>query len=187
MPTAFGHVAAALALGTAFHARRAPLRLWVAGAACALVPDADVIGYRLGVPYAAPFGHRGASHSLAFAAAVALAAAALLFRGPQPAVPRRRAAAFFFAAGASHGLLDAMTSGGLGIALLWPFSDARWFLPFRPIRVSPLELSAFLSARGLAVLRSELVCVCAPALAFVAVSLRARRRRTPVPPPGTGR
>jgi inner membrane protein len=187
VPTVLAHAVAALALGTAIHARRAPLRFWLAGAACALLPDADVIGYRLGVPYDAPLGHRGASHSLAFAAAVALGAAALLFRGPRPAVSRRRAVAFFFAAGASHGLLDAMTAGGLGIALFAPLSDARVFLPFRPIRVSPLELTEFFSERGLAALRSELLWVWVPALAFAAVSLRARRRPRPAPPPGTAR
>jgi hypothetical protein len=41
-----------------------------------------------------------------------------------------------------------MTNGGLGCALLWPFSDERFFVPWRPIPVAPIGL-AFLSARGL--------------------------------------
>jgi len=38
----------------------------------------------------------------------------------------------FFVA-ASHGLLDAMTRGGEGVALLSPFDTTRYFLFWRPI------------------------------------------------------
>ena len=49
---------------------------------------------------------------------------------------------------ASHGLLDSMTTGGLGAALLWPFDLTRYFAPIRPIPVAPI-LVHFLSLRGL--------------------------------------
>jgi hypothetical protein len=39
---------------------------------------------------------------------------------------------------ASHGVLDTMTDGGLGAALLWPFSLTRFFAPWRPIPVAPI-------------------------------------------------
>jgi hypothetical protein len=39
---------------------------------------------------------------------------------------------------ASHGLLDTMTDGGLGAALLWPFNLTRHFAPWRPIPVAPI-------------------------------------------------
>ena len=39
---------------------------------------------------------------------------------------------------ASHGVLDALTDGGPGVAFLAPFDDTRYFFPWRPIRVSPL-------------------------------------------------
>jgi inner membrane protein len=39
--------------------------------ALSLLPDADVVGFSLGLEYGDPWGHRGATHSLAFALAVA--------------------------------------------------------------------------------------------------------------------
>jgi membrane-bound metal-dependent hydrolase YbcI (DUF457 family) len=57
---------------------------------------------------------------------------------------------------ASHGVLDAMTDGGLGIAFFAPFDNTRYFFPFRPVKVSPIGLS-FFSARGLDVIWSELL------------------------------
>src|SRR3954462_8971017 len=43
--------------------------------ALSLAPDLDVIAFRLGIPYSAPFGHRGAAHSLFVALALASVAA----------------------------------------------------------------------------------------------------------------
>src|SRR5262245_141675 len=48
--------------------------LWpsmLAWSALSLLPDADVIGFAMGVRYADPWGHRGATHSLTFAIALA--------------------------------------------------------------------------------------------------------------------
>ncbi len=72
-----------------------------------------------------------------------------------------QAAAFVFICAASHPLLDAMTSGGLGVALAWPWSEQRFFAPWRPIRVSPFA-PQFFSARGIATLLSELRWVWLP-------------------------
>ncbi|MCA8967543.1 MAG: metal-dependent hydrolase, partial [Planctomycetes bacterium] len=76
-----------------------------------------------------------------------------------------RAAVFLFLATASHGLLDAFTDGGLGIALLAPFSSMRWFAPWRPIAVAPIGVGAFFSEWGLRVMVSELRWVWLPVLA----------------------
>ena len=57
---------------------------------------------------------------------------------------------------ASHGLLDTMTDGGLGAALLWPFSLARYFAPWRPIPVAPIGLD-FFTLDGAIVALSELL------------------------------
>lgn len=72
-----------------------------------------------------------------------------------------QAATFVFVCAASHPLLDALTSGGLGVALAWPWSEQRFFAPWRPIRVSPFA-PQFFSARGLATLLSELRWVWLP-------------------------
>ena len=72
-----------------------------------------------------------------------------------------QAAVFVFVCAASHPPLDAMTSGGLGVALAWPWSEHRFFAPWRPIRVSPFA-PQFFSARGVATLLSELRWVWLP-------------------------
>jgi inner membrane protein len=77
----------------------------------------------------------------------------------------------------SHIALDAMTSGGLGVAAFWPWNEMRYFLPFRPIRVSPLSPRSFLSAHGLAVLTSEFLRVWLPCAAGACVLWAARRGR----------
>jgi membrane-bound metal-dependent hydrolase YbcI (DUF457 family) len=57
---------------------------------------------------------------------------------------------------ASHVVLDTMTDGGLGCALLWPFSNRRYFAPWNPIPVAPIG-KAFFSRRGLSVAMVELL------------------------------
>ncbi|MEE7548611.1 metal-dependent hydrolase, partial [Xanthomonas sp. Kuri4-1] len=138
-----------------------------AGVAAAMLPDADVLGFALHVPYADAFGHRGASHSLLFATLVAaLGACAYRWLQARPL----QAALWLWLCAASHPLLDAMTSGGLGVALAWPWSEAREFAPWRPIRVSPF-VGGFFNARGLATLASELRWVWLP-LALAAAAWR---------------
>jgi len=103
--------------------------------ALSLFPDIDVVGFMRGVPYGAPWGHRGATHSLAFAIAggVLVGLGARWFKRP---VLRTMVVAALVLA--SHGLLDTLTDGGLGAALLWPFSASRFFAPWRPIPVAPI-------------------------------------------------
>ena len=177
MPSSFGHVAPVVALATVFWTPQTPKRLWVAGTLAALAPDLDVVGFGLGIPYQHPLGHRGLSHSLPFAAAVAGVLALALFPRPAPGFSRARAFAFLFLATASHGILDAFTNGGRGVALLSPFDQTRWFAPFRPIEVSPLDLSSFFSSRGAAVLGSELRWLWPPFLSLAVAIAAARRAR----------
>ncbi len=163
MPSVFTHAAVPLALWCASGRGHVSARLLGAGVVAAMLPDADVLAFALRIPYADAFGHRGASHSLLFAAL--LAVLALLLHRPLHA-GRRQAPAFVFACALSHPLLDALTSGGLGVALWWPWSDARLFAPWRPIRVSPFA-NAFFSARGLQTVLSELRWVWLPLLLAV--------------------
>jgi inner membrane protein len=176
MPSALGHVAPALALIPAFSRPAAPRRLWLLGPLCAVAPDLDVAAFALGVPYAHPLGHRGLWHSIPFAASAAACATVLAFPRARPGFSRARAWWFLFLATASHGVLDAATDGGLGIALLAPFDERRFFLPFRPVAVSPLGVGSFLSERGAAVLWSELCWVWLP-FAGLGLALRAWMRR----------
>ncbi|MCF7222073.1 metal-dependent hydrolase [Marilutibacter chinensis] len=174
MPTIITHALVPLAAGIALGSRRIDRRLVLAGMAAAMLPDADVVAFALGIPYADAFGHRGASHSLLFAAV--LGALAASFHRSLRAAPAL-AAIWIFACTLSHPLLDAFTDGGLGVALWWPWSHAREFAPWRPIEVSPIG-AGFFSARGLVVLMSEARWVWLPvtALALAAVALRRTSR-----------
>jgi inner membrane protein len=171
MPTIMTHAVVPLALGWALGPRMIPPRLLVAGAIAAMLPDADVVAFKLGIAYADDFGHRGASHSFTFAAILAVfgALASRWLRAPPS-----RAALWLFVCAASHPLLDALTDGGLGVALYWPWSDARIFAPWRPIEVSPIG-ARFFSARGLQVLWSEARWIVLPALAVGALGAALRR------------
>jgi inner membrane protein len=124
--------------------------LW---AALSMLPDADVIGFRLGVKYADPWGHRGATHSFCFALGVACLLGALAPRFARGAL---RTAVFAWVVVGSHAILDTLTDGGLGCALWWPFDHQRYFAPFHPIPVAPIGRH-FFSSVGLTVARSELL------------------------------
>jgi inner membrane protein len=177
MASVFSHAVAALGVGACFYRPRAPKRVWIIGTACSVVPDLDVIGFRFGVRYADFWGHRGFTHSLLFAALLATACLLAAFRGGGvPGLSRSALWVYFFLATASHGLLDAMTDGGLGVAFFSPFNNHRYFLPWRPIHVSPIGVSRFFSHRGLAVMQSELLWIWLPTALLVAVALLVRRR-----------
>jgi len=164
VPTIMTHSIVALSAGCVFDSRDVSKRFWVLAIIAAVLPDADVIGYQyLYIPYGHVLGHRGFFHSPCFAALFSLVAVGLCFR--QERILSRRwwlYVLFFFVVGASHGLLDAMTNGGRGIALLSPFSNQRYFLPWTPIEVSPLSVRAFLSQRGLTVMKSEILWIWMP-------------------------
>ena len=139
-----GHLAVGMAASrisrNEFSVRRLPLSSVLFWSALSFLPDADVIGFALGIRYADEWGHRGATHSLVFAGAVGagIGVAAMFFR--QPATRTGLGAALVLA---THPLLDTMTDGGLGCALFWPFDLTRYFAPWTPIPISPIGLRFF--------------------------------------------
>ncbi len=169
MATPLSHLAVPLALTAVLGTDAVPPGLLALALVCAVLPDLDALGLWLGIPYAHPFGHRGITHSLPFA--VALAGAGTLLA---PEAEPRIAFGVLLVSAASHGLIDALTNGGLGIALFSPFSHRRFFLPWRVIEVSPLRPSALFSRRGLEVLRSEMRWVWVPCLAVAILGIALR-------------
>lgn len=144
------------------------------GAVCPVLPDLDVIGFGFGIRYGDFWGHRGFTHSLAFAAL--LAAVVLLgFKRDLPTPSRLSLWTYLFLATASHGFLDAMTDGGLGVAFFSPFDNHRYFLPWTPIRVSPIGFRSFFTDYGLAVLESELLWIWLPSALLTASAWLLRR------------
>lgn len=173
MPTILTHAIVPLAIGAALGKRTIPPRLLIAGAVAAMLPDFDVAAFKLGIAYADDFGHRGASHSLLFAACLGLLGA---IAADSLRCKRAVAGLWLFACTASHPLLDALTNGGLGVALFWPWSDARLFAPWRPIAVSPIG-AGFFTSRGLTVLASEFRWIWLPVAGMTLLITAARTGR----------
>jgi len=142
-----------------------------------MLPDIDVISFAFGIRYEDMFGHRGFTHSFFFAALAGLVAARAVTRSASN--PHALGVGswalgvlwvWFAAITASHGVLDAFTNGGRGIAFFSPFSNHRYFFPWRPIQVSPIGVG-FFSPRGLQVLASESLWIWFPS-AIMAASAR---------------
>ncbi|UOQ70483.1 metal-dependent hydrolase [Hymenobacter cellulosilyticus] len=165
MASAFGHALLGATLGKLLLPARSHRPWWLLAAACAVLPDADVVGFTFGVAYASLWGHRGLSHSILAAVVLAstLVGLARLLR-PRNQPPVGRLWALLFLATVSHGVLDAMTTGGLGVAFLSPWEPQRYFFGFRPIQVSPIGVKRFAGAAAWRVLRSEALWVGIPCL-----------------------
>jgi len=172
MPSAFSHAIVATAIGKVAEPKQVPWWYWGLGAVLSAVPDLDVIGFHFGVRYGDVMGHRGFTHSLFFAVLLA-GFVSIAFLG-QSQISCWRLFFYLFLATASHGVLDAMTNGGLGMAFFSPFSNARYFFPFRPIKVSPIGVGRFFSAKGLDMVRSEAFWLWFPSTAIFAVATMIR-------------
>lgn len=179
MASAFSHAVVALSIGACFYRPEIPKRIWLAGVVCSVIPDLDVIGFRFGVRYGDFWGHRGFTHSLVFAALLAAVVTVVMFRRGVSGIRRLGLLAYLFLATASHGLLDAMTNGGLGVAFFSPFDNTRYFLPWRPIRVSPIAVTRFFTPQGFAILQTELLWIWLPAMLFAALIWMLRRKSQP--------
>ena len=175
MASAFSHIAVPLVLFAGFKSATVNFRLLLLAAIGSVIPDLDVIAFLWGISYESQWGHRGFTHSLVFALCLA-GLMALFYRK----LDSSASAVFWlcFISVASHAFLDAMTNGGLGVALFWPFSSERIFLPVRPIQVSPIGISGFFSEWGLRVIASELIWIWFPALVVGALGVVLRRLYT---------
>ena len=177
MASVISHAVFASGLGAAGSpGGRMPVRYWLTVAIIAALPDLDVVVYPLGLNAPHILGHRGITHSLPFAVVFSALVVRLVFWDVAWRPARTRLWVVLFAAMASHGVLDALTNGGQGVAFLAPFSDARWHFPWRPILVSPIGVGAFFSSYGLRVLQNELVSVWLPSALIVLAARLARRR-----------
>lgn len=176
MASLISHAVVALGIGAAFYKPHTPKRVLALGAVCSMLPDIDVVGFHFGVHYGDFWGHRGITHSLLFAGLLATLMVATSLAGNGNVSANQKVLwLYFFLATASHGFLDAMTNGGLGVALFSPFDTSRYFLPWRPILVSPIGVWKFFSSRGVAVLRSEVIWIWVPAALVALLALALRR------------
>lgn len=135
MASAFAHAMAAVAIGRAFSIPKPAWKFWLLGIVCAVLPDADVIGFKFGIAYESFWGHRGFTHSLVFAAILAVVVLVVFYRKELALIGKASILwSYFFMATASHSLLDAMTTGGEGVAFFSPFDNGRYFYPGDPLK-----------------------------------------------------
>jgi len=163
MPTLFTHplipIATMSLLGRAGISRR----LLFVACVVSILPDIDILAFSLGIPYESQFGHRGFTHSIIFSLGLGLLAVMM-----HKCLLSSKGKSFILVsvAGISHGVLDALTNGGLGIAFFWPLNETRYFLPWTPLEVSPIG-AGFLSQRGAVVLVSEFIWIWLPSLLLI--------------------
>ncbi len=174
MPTIISHIAVPIAIGFGLGRKKISEHLLCAGVLASVLPDADVLGFKFGIEYASQFGHRGFSHSIVFALCMGILAALFHRR-----LDSSRIAAFLFVSlcTVSHALLDALTDGGLGVALFWPYDTTRFFFPWTGIEVSAIG-RGFFSMRSFSVLASEFIWIWCPAFVVTALLYAFNRDRT---------
>lgn len=160
MATIFTHPIIAVGLSPFFGQALKSKTVLFAGIILTIIPDLDVIGLRLGIPYEHVLGHRGISHSLLFAFVIGGTVAWLLTKHNKKYF--YRIWIYLFLCTASHGVLDAFTNGGHGIAFFAPFINERYFFPVTPIEVSTLNITRFFEGQGVPVIQSELLWIWIP-------------------------
>lgn len=170
MASAFGHALSAIALGTSFQKKYINWKFWLIGIICSILPDADVISFKFGIAYESFWGHRGFTHSFVFAIIIGYVFMHLFYRKGIDKTSRFFIALYFTLCTASHSILDAMTSGGLGVAFFSPFDNTRYFFPWRPIQVSPIGFEKFFGEWGIKVLMSEAIWIGIPCLIYILIS-----------------
>ncbi len=175
MASLITHPVVALGLFPWFRGRIGKPAVLLIGAVLTGFPDADVIGFGFGVGYGDLLGHRGLTHSLPFALVlgglIALAAARAWRLSPGVLW------LYFFLCLASHGVLDALTNGGLGVAFFSPFSNERYFFEFQPLQVASISIARFFAHDWIGLLAIEFRWIWAPMLALGAAGVLAGRLR----------
>jgi inner membrane protein len=169
LPTIITHAIVASGAGKIFaRGQRLPARFWYLSILCSVLPDADIIRFSFGIHYSHVLGHRGFFHSIFFALLLSFFVVITFFRDCKLFSKKWWLyISYFFLVGASHGILDAFTNGGLGIALFSPFDTRRYFFPWRPIMVSPIGFQAFISDWGARVIICEAIYVWLPLVILV--------------------
>lgn len=167
MASIFGHAFVSVALGKSFSKKRQTWKFFVLAIACAIIPDVDVLGFHYGVSYGSFWGHRGFTHSFVFALFLGILTTWLFYRKLFTSKKGLVLILFLFLCTASHSILDAMTTGGKGVAFFSPFNDTRYFFPWRPIKVSPIGIKNFFSSWGLKVILSELIWIGIPGTVYI--------------------
>ena len=181
MATLYTRAVVGLGLARLGAARPKPWPYWGLATLLPLVPDLDAFST---AAYGPLLGHRGLTHSLAFALVVSVLAASATFRYFR--ANWWSLTGTFFAIIASHGLLDAMTRGGGTIPFFWPLDGREKgdrsilceapFGPFRQIGPVPFFPGNWADPRGGLGLRATRPAAPSSMAQRVALGLVADRR-----------
>lgn len=179
MATTYTHAVVGFGIAQVYTPGRLRWLYWTLAALLAIFPDFDVFS---SAAYGALMGHRGITHTLVVALWMAFLVASLSYR---PLKGNLWAlTGIFFLASASHGLLDALTRGGMPIPFFWPLTDERYG-NWGPIPVSDLAFEIPDPSRSRA-LRSELLWVWLPTGILVGALMIGRLVRGRLRPQGSG-
>lgn len=176
MASAFAHALMAVTIGKTYSKKVVSAKFWILGCTCAVIPDLDVMMNNF-VDYGSFFGHRGFFHSFFFCLLLAIIIVSVFYRNEKLFGPTGlKYIFFFFLCGASHALLDMLTTGGMGVAIFSPFDNERYFFPWRVIKVSPMSISRFFTGRGIEILKSELIWVGIPCAIYILLITFVRKK-----------
>lgn len=177
MASVVAHAAAALSLGALFRSTALPTRFWVVAGIAVALPDLDAVLRPLGDLEAEQVvgGHRGLTHSIPFAMALAALIVRSRVMGPGWIGSKVSLWIWLSLAMAAHGILDTLTQYGEGVALLAPFSWHHFKSPWTPLATGGACRGIVACAvRGLS---NELLWIGVPSLMLVGLSRVLRKPR----------
>jgi len=165
MASVFGHIASIIGIKKIFPDKDFGTKTLLLGSLCSIIPDIDVISENFGIIGEDKYdflAHRGFTHSILFGIIWSIIIIIVFHR--KDVKKYYVLGLFYFICTCSHGVLDSMTNGGVGISFFFPINTDRYFLPIRVIEVSPLGISSFFSEWGLEVLINEFKYIGIPAM-----------------------
>lgn len=175
MASAFGHAIVAFTASRFFPRILVDAKVICVGVLSSIMPDIDVLSFSYGIPYEDLWGHRGMTHSISFAVIWALIVVFVMHPRASSS-DRWTLGVFYCITTMSHGILDALTTGGAGVAFFAPFDAERYFLPWQVIKVSPLSAGRFFSEWGWRVIFSEAKYIGLPCLALWSIATYRKMR-----------
>lgn len=167
MPTPISHAAVGFAIAAWTQQRPPTRRLCLVAAACAALPDIDVLWSPLHLAETSLFAHRAITHSLTFALVAAAVATFMFFPGPEWTQRRPRIAVILGLAVVSHACFDALSRYSWGVEFFAPFSLQRFRFVW-----TPLGDSSSLAGQ----LVQEAIVVLLPAILLGWLGFKTRRR-----------
>jgi inner membrane protein len=167
MATDYTHAVVGLGFARLYATKPMPWAYWGLALVLPVIPDIDVFSSGA---HGAWLAHRGFTHSLAFALFFSVVTASVAFHWFRASW--WSLSVLFFLMIASHGLLDALTSGGEKIPFFWPLAGRYGNWDLIPVSDIALELPDPQYSRAI---RGELLWLWLPMGLLVGAVMTCRR------------